>query len=121
MNAARNRPDRQNFRRMRMDARTCTAALLDDTKDTAEKAQVLCAYLQWHSHFGTYMGIGAKLGRTFAVEQLFKAVAADQPNRVAALKRVLEDIEKYGHERNSTVVSFHDLFAIVFLEKGHVQ
>jgi hypothetical protein len=82
-----------------MDARTCVTALLENTKDIAEKAQALFDYLQWHSHFGTTMGIGARLGREFAVEQLFKALPAEQPNGIATLKQVFHDIQEHGKKQ----------------------
>ena len=79
-----------------MNARSCSQALLDTHRPLAYKARVLSDYLQWHSTFGSRMGVGARMGRAIALNDLFNALPGTGSDEHQRLKAVLDEIHKYG-------------------------
>lgn len=78
-----------------MNAKTCCDALLDEHGALDDKAQSLSDYLRWHSILGSRMGAGARLGRSVALQELFKEAAGATAHGQQRLKVVLEEIHAH--------------------------
>lgn len=70
----------------------CLDLLLDPSATIGEKAKALAGFVSWYESVGRSVGLGIRGGRTYAYEQLFKALPKGDKNAEQKLRRVIDEV-----------------------------